>query len=129
MTGLKAAAFVALGGAIGALARWGVSQGIGVIVGRAYVPIGTLLVNVIGCGLIGYIAGRAGSQNIGWLISNRPLMVTGFCGALTTFSTFGLETVELYERRPTLGIGLVMAHLALGLAAVVIGQRLASVGA
>ncbi len=128
MNGLTVAAFVALGGMVGSLSRWGVGEALAVTAGRAFVPVGTLLVNIAGCGLIGYVAGRAGTENVGWLVSNRPLVVTGFCGALTTFSTFGLETIVLYQRKPSLGVALVAAHLVLGLGAVVLGQRLGSIG-
>lgn len=119
-----------VGGAIGSLVRFGASEAVASWVGRAYVPWATLGVNIAGCLLIGYAVARAGREDVegvvgvGWLIANKPLLVTGFCGALTTFSTFGLETLTLLKERPGLGVGLVAAHLLLGLAAVAAGQRL-----
>jgi CrcB protein len=120
---------VAIGGAVGALARWGLAEGVAAGFGRAHVPWATLLVNVAGCFLIGLIAGRsdaAPGPMPAWLIENRPLLVAGFCGALTTFSTFAFETVDLLPRRPLLGIALVAAHLILGLGAVMLGRWLAA---
>ncbi len=52
-------------------------------------PWGTLTVNVVGSFLLGVVVGSAASQ---WLTA---LVGTGFCGALTTYSTFGYETVQL----------------------------------
>lgn len=81
-----------LGGALGALCRYAVAQlcaGIRLL----SLPIGTFAVNVLGCFLLGLLAG-IGQQNAGL---SRPLMLlltTGFCGAFTTFSTFSGETVK-----------------------------------
>jgi CrcB protein len=89
--------------------------------------LGTLLVNVAGCLLIGYVAASfAGERQAAFsLLMNRPLVVTGFLGALTTFSTFGFEVVDLALRRgPAWAAALVALHVVLGLAAVVGGMRL-----
>lgn len=118
--------WVMLGGAVGAAARYGVSAGVGRVLGHAAVPWGTLAVNVMGCLIVGYIAGRVGQMpdEDWWLLRHRPLLVTGFCGALTTFSTFGFEVIDLWEKRgATWAIGLVTLHLVLGLGAVAVGLR------
>lgn len=57
-------------------------------------PWGTLTVNAAGSLLLGAVAGAVSGGAPGWLLT---LLGTGFCGALTTFSTFGLETVRLAE--------------------------------
>ena len=125
---LAAAAFVALGGAVGALLRWGTSEAVAATAGKTFVPWATLLVNVAGCALIGWLAARSGRDDVGWLVANRPLLVTGLCGALTTFSTFGLEVVTLFEqRRPAWAFGLIALHLLLGLGAVCLGGWLGGV--
>jgi CrcB protein len=110
---------IALGGSLGALARYALSTW---YVHR--IPAGTLLVNVAGCLFIGLFMGAAVERH--WLSHNvRLFFVTGFLGALTTFSTFGWETFSFAEKKD-FGLALVnMAlHLALGLTAVAAGFQL-----
>jgi CrcB protein len=57
-------------------------------------PWGTLTVNVAGSLILGAVAGAVSGGAPGWLLT---LVGTGFCGALTTFSTFGFETLRLVE--------------------------------
>ena len=57
-------------------------------------PWGTLTVNVTGSLLLGAVAGAVSGGAPGWLLT---LVGTGFCGALTTYSTFGFETLRLVE--------------------------------
>ncbi len=58
-------------------------------------PWGTLTVNVVGSFLLGLVAGAVAVADLpAWTLT---LVGTGFCGALTTFSTFGFETVRLME--------------------------------
>ncbi len=84
---------VMLGGSIGALSRYGVSLLAVQLFGTKF-PWGTLIVNLSGCFLIGLSFALA---DRGFSIMNpaiRLFFVTGYLGALTTFSTFGLETVN-----------------------------------
>jgi CrcB protein len=84
---------VMLGGSIGALSRYGVSLLAAQLFGTRF-PWGTLIVNLSGCFLIGLAFALA---DRGFSIMNpsiRLFFVTGYLGALTTFSTFGLETVN-----------------------------------
>jgi len=74
---------VALGGALGSVAR----HGLGLLPGLA--PAGTLAANLLGCGLIGFLHARLGGD------AARALLMTGFCGGFTTWSAFGLETARL----------------------------------
>jgi CrcB protein len=86
---------IALGGAIGALARYGASLGIHSLTGLGF-PYGTLFVNVIGSFSIGalYVVISHSSAELG---SYRALLIVGLLGAFTTFSTFSIETVLLIE--------------------------------
>jgi fluoride exporter len=62
---------------------------------RGVFPWGTLIVNVTGCLVLGGLAGAGVAQSTPLL----ALFGTGFCGALTTYSTFSYETLRLIERR------------------------------
>lgn len=94
---------VALAGACGALARWGVSA----LMPRWFsptFPYGTLTVNLAGCFILGALTELAEQTH---LISGemRTVIGVGFIGALTTFSTFEFETFRLARRGDTLLAG------------------------
>lgn len=85
--------FVMLGGSLGAVSRYGISLFAAQFFGTRF-PWGTLIVNLCGCFLIGLCFAWA---DRGFGIMNplaRLFFVTGYLGALTTFSTFALETVN-----------------------------------
>jgi len=86
-----------LGGGLGTLGRYGVSVGVrsAGIEPRAF-PAATLSVNVLGCFLIGLVAAAVAG---GWGIREdlRLALVVGVLGGFTTFSSFGLETVEMWS--------------------------------
>jgi CrcB protein len=85
------------GGAVGAVARYLTDLWVRSRI-DAVMPWGTLIANVTGSFILGSLAGfAAGADGLpGWV---RALVGTGFCGALTTYSTFGLETVNLMTAR------------------------------
>jgi CrcB protein len=91
---LKLALIFGAGG-LGALARYGVHSAVGRVTGTSF-PLGTLLINVLGCFAIGYLATLfAGSVPL--REEYRFAILVGLLGGFTTFSTFGLETVALLE--------------------------------
>jgi fluoride exporter len=112
----------ALGGALGALARWGVATALPSST-RGW-PWATLLVNLSGCLLLGallaVLAGRFPLAR--W---PRPFLAVGVLGGYTTYSTFAVEVTRLVDARATvLAAGYVLASLVGGVAAVVAGTLL-----
>lgn len=117
---------IALAGALGTLCRYWISGWVS-RQGEGSFPWGTLAVNVLGCFLFGLIWSLAEER---FLISGqtRFIMLTGFMGALTTFSTFGFETQALLQDGQwTRALGNVAANNLLGLAAVWLGLNAARV--
>jgi fluoride exporter len=89
---IKKMLIVMLGGSLGAASRYGISLMAAKAWGTHF-PWGTLMVNLLGCFLIGLIFALA--DRIRLLTPDmRLLLITGFLGALTTFSSFALETVN-----------------------------------
>lgn len=112
---------IAIGGALGALGRWGVDELIPFEPGGW--PWATLVVNVLGALLIGVLASlRILREGPAWL---RPLLITGMLGGFTTFSAFAVESGLLIdEARPLAALVYVGATLAAGLVAVRLGAWL-----
>lgn len=85
---------IALGGALGATARWLLSEWIHLKVGLQF-PWGTLAVNLLGCLLLGFAYGLFEAVDVPPVL--RPGITVGFLGAFTTFSTFSYETLLLLD--------------------------------
>lgn len=114
-TRLQAA--VVAGGVAGALARAGVAHGLAS-------PWGTLLVNVAGTTLLGWLATRL-QERLPPSTFRRPALATGFCGALTTFSTLQVELIRLVrDGHPATAAGYLAASLAGGLVGVYLATAL-----
>lgn len=122
---LSAALAVAVGAALGALARWGLGLGLNHLLPQ--LPLGTLLANLAGGYLVGVAVGLF-AQHPALPAEWRLLAITGFLGGLTTFSTFSAEVVQAAQGG-RLGWALAIAalHLAGSLLLTVAG--LATVGA
>jgi len=86
---------VALGGAIGAVARYSVGVGIVRLVGHGAFPLGVISVNILGSFLMGVFVVAAAHRGLTHL---SPFVMTGVLGGFTTFSAFSLEAVTLWER-------------------------------
>ena len=109
---------VALGGAIGASARFLTNVAALRLLGGAF-PWATLAVNIVGSFLMGvlavYLAGKGGMRA-------APFLMTGLLGGFTTFSAFSLDTLTLFERGEVGLAGLyVGASVTLSLAAIAVG--------
>ena len=112
---------VGLGGFVGAIARYGISGWIHRLTGPAF-PYGTLAVNVAGCFLIGIFMTMVEVRQV-FSPNLRLILMTGFLGSLTTFSTFGYETVALFrDGELGLGLGNMAANMLLGLFFVYLGS-------
>jgi fluoride exporter len=105
------------GGAVGALARAGVSRGLHAHAGAW--PWATFIVNIVGALILAWLTTRlteVAAPTRYW----RPLIGTGFCGALTTFSTFQVETIRLArDGHALLALAYAAASIAVGMAAAV----------
>ncbi|MCB1784259.1 MAG: fluoride efflux transporter CrcB [Alphaproteobacteria bacterium] len=87
---------IALGGATGAIARFGVNHTTIKLFGADF-PWGTMIVNVVGSFLMGVVIVKFAHMD-GVSPALRSFIVTGFLGAFTTFSTFSLDFATLWER-------------------------------
>jgi len=115
---------IGAGGFVGAIIRYWVGSYIQDLSKGATFPYATLLINVTGCLVIGYLA-RLTLHNV-LSLEMRLLLITGFLGAYTTFSTFGNETVLLMQSNNSLlAYMYIAASIILGLGAVWLGQTLA----
>ena len=86
---------IGFAGALGALARYGVSLAALRWLGEDF-PYGTLCVNLAGCFLLGVLA-ELTMEDAGLAPQTRAILGTGFLGAFTTFSTFGVETYRAMQ--------------------------------
>jgi len=111
---------IAIGGALGAPARYGIGEAVHVSPGTF--PWATFAINVTGCLVIGLLAVVLTNRIEHPLV--RPFLVTGFLGAYTTFSTFAVD-VDVLGKDGHVGMAAayVVASVAIGLAAVVTGLR------
>ncbi|MFT4656396.1 MAG: CrcB protein [Candidatus Aldehydirespiratoraceae bacterium] len=112
-------AVIAIGGVIGATARWAVGEFADVMPPEQF-PWHTLAVNLVGCLLIGVAASRLRRDTIAWAFA-----VTGVLGGFTTMSSFAVELTDFADDRQT---GTIVAYLGItligGLAALMVAERI-----
>ena len=116
---------VAFGGALGSLARHGVNHIVQArwLTGRF--PVGTAVVNLVGCLVIGLLAGLLASDRLSLRDTTRQFIFVGVLGGFTTFSTFGLDTLTLVRGGSTMSAALnVVLQVIGGLAAVWVGYAI-----
>lgn len=114
---------IAVGGAVGSVARYATYSLLLGPTDRTQFPWGTLAANLAGCLVIGYLNGMLAERLI--RPEYRFLMVIGFLGGYTTFSTFGWETAAyLRDRQYARAAAYVLANNVLGIALVVVGYAL-----
>ena len=114
---------IAVGGAAGALSRYGLDTLIERHAESAF-PWATFTINVTGCLAVGFIIAALTDRHHApqWL---RAGLVVGFCGGYTTFSTFAQESLDLLEGdRAAVALASVVLSVVVGITAVWVGARL-----
>ncbi|WP_405381175.1 fluoride efflux transporter CrcB [Maribacter sp. LLG6340-A2] len=119
---MKQFLLVFLGGGFGSILRYYISKTLNPYYSNFY--LGTFLVNIIGCLLIGLLIGLTLKHN--YLTQNQTLLLaTGFCGGFTTFSTFALEGNLLFKEYSLLHASLYTGlSVAIGILAISLGLYL-----
>lgn len=113
-----------LGGFFGAMGRHGLSGLSQRLAGSPFFPLGTLVVNVLGCLAIGLLAGVAESRGA-FTPERQAFLLTGLLGGFTTWSAFGFESVQLLRSgHAALAATNVLLQLVVGFAAVFAGLAL-----
>ena len=92
--GMRELLLVGAGGFIGSVARYVLSGLTHLVLPAAAMPVGTMVVNVLGCGVIGFLGGMMDARQV-MGPGLRLFLLLGVLGGFTTFSTFGYETLAL----------------------------------
>jgi fluoride exporter len=113
---MKDTLLVGLGGAIGAMIRFGISN---INTNNRFVfPIHTFCINVLGSFILGYVC------TLALPTSTQRFWAIGICGGFTTFSTFSKEAITLWQQQQyTIFVGYILLSMLLGLAAFYLGLQ------
>ena len=119
--------WVAVGGAIGSMARLWLGVKVTLLTGLAF-PWGTILVNIIGSLVIGFVATLTGPNGrVVVPVNAQAFVMVGLCGGFTTFSAFSLQTLELARDGRLMHAGAnIVLSVVLCLTAVTLGHWLAA---
>lgn len=121
---IKDMLLVGLGGGVGSMLRFLTSRLSLRFISSDWSLVGTFIANVVGCFLIGLLAGWL-VQNMGKNETLPLLLITGFCGGYTTFSAFAFENVQLWQfGNSALSILYIFFSITFGLLAVWAGLKL-----
>ncbi|QDP41021.1 fluoride efflux transporter CrcB [Radiobacillus deserti] len=110
---------IGLGGIAGSLSRFGIST----FLNATFFPFATLLVNLVGCFLLPIASNHPRLQRLS--APYRVAIGTGFLGSFTTFSTFSVDTWQLFQAHPITAFGYVFISVFGGLACAFLGFKLA----
>jgi CrcB protein len=113
---------IAVGGALGSMSRYACSRAVALSYGETF-PWGTVVVNIAGSFIIGFMAGISGPDSRLIVSPNvRNFIMVGFCGGYTTFSSFSLQTLQLIQNGDAAeAFGNVLLSVAACMAAVTLG--------
>ena len=116
---------VAVGGAIGSVARHAVNHLVHAYLLTSRFPVGTAVINVTGCFVIGLLTGLIASNRLAFRFYWREFVFVGVLGGYTTFSTFGLDTHMLIQTHSSrAALAYVAANMIGGLVAVWLGYAI-----
>ena len=113
--------FVFIGGGLGSICRYGIT--IGLHKQEWDFPLATFIANVISCIVLGALIALALKNNLNG--KQQLMLMTGFCGGFSTFSTFSNESFQLLQSGETLiGLGYIFISLFVGLICIGLGMKL-----
>lgn len=116
---------IGLGAVAGALSRHYLQLWFGDTWGTAF-PWGILVINLSGCGLMGFLFGLTNQRSIAISPALYTTLTTGFLGAYTTFSTYGLDTIKLLEKNLWWGLAYACGSAIVGILNVRLGIIMAA---
>ncbi|MFT4256464.1 MAG: fluoride efflux transporter CrcB [Pseudoxanthomonas sp.] len=122
---LRLALLVGFGGALGSVLRWALNNLVSQQVPAMRFPLGIFAINVIGCGIAGALAGLVERHDL-LGADTRLFLFTGILGGFTTFSAFGLETMQMLRRGEwALALAYAVGSVVVGVLAAWLGLKLA----